>query len=46
MLRRIDGKTEQAGAWHVETFSTPEVGFVGSVALEAKPDSISFFAFE
>ena len=45
-LLQIEGDEAEAANWHVHTFSTPAVGFVGSVAVREKPEKISFLAFE
>lgn len=45
-LHRIEGKKAGAAGWHVQTFSTPTLGFVGSLAIEAAPAEVSFFSFE
>lgn len=45
-LLRINGGEQAAKNWHVRTFSTPASGFIGSVAIEAEPAKIQFFAYD
>ncbi len=45
-LVRINGREAEAQTWHVSTFLTPAEGFIGSVALEAQPSQIRFFAHD
>jgi len=45
-LLRIHGRSEAAKRWHVRTFSTPAAGFVGSLAIEAEPETFQFFAYD
>lgn len=45
-LLRINGEEKQAETWHIITFSTPAEEFIGSVAIEAEPSQIQFFAYD
>jgi 4'-phosphopantetheinyl transferase len=45
-LLRINGQTEEAANWHINTFSTPANEFIGSVAIKAKPGGFQFFTYD